>query len=72
MNADTLAGLRRRRELKLADLARLAGLTQQELWALEAGSLTSARLRDIAAYVRALGGRLELTATLDEGPVTLY
>ncbi len=64
----TLASLRARSGLGLAELAEGAGLSEGELWALQDGDLRSARLRDIAAYVRALGGRLEVTAVIDGEP----
>lgn len=70
--AATLQNLRHRRGLNLADVARATGMMEHDLWNLETEELESGRLRDVAAYVRALGGRLELTAHLDEGgPVTL-
>jgi hypothetical protein len=42
--ADTLAGLRRRHGLSLAEVARMSGLTEHETWKLESESLDSARL----------------------------
>jgi hypothetical protein len=67
--ADTIAGLRRRHEFGLADMAAATGLTEAALWKLENQDLRSARLDDVAAYVQGLGARLELTAVLDgDGP----
>jgi hypothetical protein len=66
--ADTLAGLRRRRGLSLAEVARESGLTEHEAWKLETKGLDAAQLRDVAAYIRALGGRLELAAKPDDSP----
>jgi len=76
--AGTIADLRRRRGLSLADIAAATGLSESELWKLETNDLRSARLEDLAAYVQALGGHLELTAVADHGapdgsaPVILY
>jgi hypothetical protein len=76
--ADTIAGLRRRRGLSLADIAAATGLSESALWKLETNDLRSARLEDLAAYVQALGGHLELTAVADHAapdgcaPVILY
>lgn len=59
----TLTSLRARSGLSLADLARGADLSESDLWKLQDGDLRNARLRDIAGYVRAAGGRLELSVT---------
>ena len=65
--AITIAGLRRHFELSLTDLAAQAGLSESALWKLETTDLRFARLDDVAAYVQALGGRLELTTDLGDG-----
>lgn len=63
----TLARLRRNCRLTIADLAGRSDLTARELWHLETEGLTAADVADLAAYVAALGGRLELTTDLDDG-----
>jgi hypothetical protein len=76
--ATTIAGLRRRRGLSLADIAAATGMSESALWKLETSDLRSARIDEVADYVRALGGHLELTAVADHGapdgsqPVILY
>jgi hypothetical protein len=69
--ASKLARLRHDRQLTVADLAGRAGLTARELWHLETEELADADVRDVAAYVAALGGRLELTTDLDDGQLRL-
>ncbi len=65
--ASTLALLRRGQKLSLADLAGSTGLAARELWRLENDELAAAHVADVAAYVRALGGRLELAVTFPDG-----
>jgi hypothetical protein len=65
--ATTIAGLRHHFQLSLTDLAAQSGLSESALWKLETTDLRSARLEDVAAYVQALGGRLELTTDLGDG-----
>ena len=69
--AVTIAGLRRHYQLSLADTAAAAGLSESALWKLETSDLRFARLDDVAAYVRALGARLELTTDLGDGQARL-
>ena len=63
--ASTLQALRRHHGLTLDDLQTRTGLQAQELWELETSGLRSARLSELAAYVRALGGTL--TVVTDDG-----
>jgi hypothetical protein len=63
--AESLAGLRGRRGMSRAELARASGISQWRLSMIEPNGLRSADLPEVAAYIRALGGRLELTASLD-------
>ncbi len=63
--ASTLQRLRRERQLSLADLARRTGLAARDLWRLETEELAAADVADVAAYVRALGGRLRVIAEFD-------
>jgi hypothetical protein len=66
----TLAGLRRERELSIADIAASTGLAEDRVWEIEHTGLQSVELHEAAAYVRALGGRLDLTATFGSGEQT--
>jgi hypothetical protein len=70
--AQTLAGLRRGNGMSLADLATETGISEARLRVIEARGLRVADVREAVAYVRALGGRLTLTAELADGaPVPL-
>lgn len=72
-SADTISGLRSRRGVSIADLAAATGISEERLWVIEDGGLRVAQVREAVACVRALGGRLDLTADLDDsGPVALY
>ncbi len=62
--ASSLGGLRRERGLSLADLAGTSGLSEKWLGSTENGDLRTTSLHEVAAYVRALGGRLELAADI--------
>jgi hypothetical protein len=63
--SSTLAALRRQHRASLDELAERTGLSATALRRLEDDDLRSAELADIAAYVRALGGRLRVTAEFD-------
>ena len=63
----TLAGLRRKRELSIAEVARSSGLSEHRVWEIEHAGLRSVEVHEAAAYVRALGGRLDLTAEFGSG-----
>ncbi len=68
--ARSLAGLRG--GMSLAGLSSKTGISEQRLRDIEARGLRDAEVHEAAAYVRALGGRLTLTARLAEsGPVLL-
>ncbi|QXJ22693.1 XRE family transcriptional regulator [Actinomadura graeca] len=60
--AHRLAEARRRRQLTQKDIAASMGVTQSRVSAIERGSLGRAELGTLAAYVAALGGRLEIVA----------
>jgi phage shock protein A len=66
----TFAALRRERELSIADVAATARLAEHRVWEIEHAGLRSVELHEAAAYVRALGGRLDLTATFGSGERT--
>jgi phage shock protein A len=68
--AQTLAALRG--DNILADLSTETGISEQRLRDIEASGLRAAEVNEVAAYVRALGGRLTLTAKVGESaPVGL-
>jgi phage shock protein A len=70
--AQTLAGLRSDQGISLEDLATETGISEARLRVIEARGLRVADVREAVAYVRALGGRLTLTAELADGaPVPL-
>ncbi len=64
--ATTLRALRRRHGLTFDDLQARTGMQAHQLWELETGGLRSARLSEVAAYLRAL----EETLTLQTGDGT--
>jgi hypothetical protein len=70
--AQILAGLRTSNGMSLADLSAEAGISEERLRFIEERGLRVAQVHEAVAYVRALGGRLTLTAELDESaPVVL-
>jgi hypothetical protein len=71
--ARSLAELRDSRGVTRAVLAGKAGISEQRLRVIEESGLRVAEVHEAVACFRALGGRVELTADLDDsGPVTLY
>jgi DNA-binding XRE family transcriptional regulator len=56
----SLAELRGRSGLTQAELARRLGVRQERVSAIERGELSAAEVRTLAAYVTALGGRLDI------------
>jgi phage shock protein A len=66
----TFADLRRERDLSVADIAASTGLPEHRVWEIEHTGLRCVELHEAAAYVRALGGRLDLTATFGSGERT--
>jgi hypothetical protein len=60
----TLAGLRRNQELTIAEVAASSGLAEHRVWEIEHAGLRSVELSEAAAYVRALGGRLDVAASM--------
>jgi hypothetical protein len=65
--AISLAALRRQQGLSPAGLAAASGLDEKLLHATENGDLRAASLQEVAVYVRALGGSLDLSARIDGG-----
>lgn len=64
-SAVRLRELRERRGLRLADLAGATRMSERELRKLEVDDLGSASVREASAYLRALGGRLIVSAEFD-------
>jgi hypothetical protein len=61
-----------RGSVSMADLSAKTGISEQRLRQIEDGGLRVAEVHEAVAYVRALGGRLTLTAELgDSAPVQL-
>jgi phage shock protein A len=70
--AQSLAGLRQRNGMSLADLAVETGIDEARLRFIEDGGLRVAQVHEAVAYVRAVGGRLILSADVGEpAPVVL-
>jgi DNA-binding XRE family transcriptional regulator len=68
----TLAEARQRTELTQAQMAERMNVRQERVSAIERTDPGALEVRTLAAYVAALGGRLEITARIDGEPVTLY
>ena len=66
-----LAELRARSGLTQAEVADRLGVRQERVSAMERGDVTTMETRTAAAYIEALGGRLEITADFGAGRVTL-
>jgi len=66
-----LAELRARSGLTQAEVAERLGVRQERVSAMERGDVSAMESRTAAAYVEALGGRLEITAELGAGRVIL-
>jgi hypothetical protein len=62
--AQTLGGLRSGNGMSLADLATETGISEERLRVIEARGLRVAEVHEAVAYVRALRGRLTLTAEM--------
>lgn len=61
-----LAELRRAGNLTQADLAAILHVDQSRVSRIERGDLTRTELGTLAAYVKALGGELEISVRFDE------
>ena len=67
----TLAEVRIWMGLSQAQVAERMNVRQERVSAIERGELTATEVRTLAAYVRALGGRLELAADFSGERITL-
>jgi phage shock protein A len=69
--AHTLAEARQRMGLTQAQIARRMNVRQERVSAIERAEPGAAEVRTLAAYVRALGGRLEIVAHIGDERITL-
>jgi phage shock protein A/DNA-binding XRE family transcriptional regulator len=67
----SLASLRERSALTVAELADKAGLTERRVAAIERGGLRYATLHELTAYLRAVGSTLDVRAAADSGQLRL-
>jgi DNA-binding XRE family transcriptional regulator len=67
----SLASLRERSALTVAELADKAGLTERRVAAIERGGLRYATLHELTAYLRAVGSTLDVRAAADGGQLRL-
>ena len=68
---DLLRRLRKAAGLTQAELADRLGVRQERVSAMERGDVTAMETRTAAAYVEALGGRLEIAAEFGSDRVIL-
>ncbi|MEU3165550.1 helix-turn-helix domain-containing protein [Streptosporangium sp. NPDC006930] len=66
VTAIRLTAVRKQLGLRQVDIAERMHVRQERISAIERGELGSATLGTLTAYVQALGGRLEVVATVDE------
>lgn len=69
--AHRLAEIRKAHGLSQQDVARAMGVTQSRVSRIESGDITRAELATVAAYIRALGGHLRVTAAIGSSEITL-
>ncbi|MFJ7057022.1 XRE family transcriptional regulator [Streptomyces microflavus] len=69
VRAHRLAEVRKRQQMTQAAVAKVLGVTQGRVSAIEKGAINRAEVETLAAYVAALGGQLKLVA--DFGDETL-
>lgn len=69
MRAYRLAEVRKRQQMTQTAVARVLGVTQGRVSAIEKGAISRSEVETLAAYVAALGGELKLVA--DFGDETL-
>lgn len=69
--AHTLAEARQRLRLTQAQVARRMNVRQERVSAIERAEPGATEVRTLAAYVAALGGRLEIVAHIGDGRITL-
>ncbi|WP_433402880.1 XRE family transcriptional regulator [Streptomyces sp. CA-146814] len=69
VRAHRLAEVRKRQQMTQAAVAKVLGVTQGRVSAIEKGAINRSEVETLAAYVAALGGQLKLVA--DFGDETL-
>lgn len=69
--AHRLADARKRRHVSQRNLASAMGVSQARVSAIERGKLDRAELSTLAAYVTALGGKLEIVADFGDEKMVL-
>ena len=69
--AQTLAEARQRMRLTQAQVARRMNVRQERVSAIERAEPGATEVRTLTAYVRALGGRLEIIAHIGDERITL-
>lgn len=69
--AHRLAEARKRRHVTQRGLAEAMGVSQARVSAIERGHITQKELSTLAAYVAALGGKLEIVADFGDEKLTL-
>jgi predicted XRE-type DNA-binding protein len=69
--AHRLADARKRRHVSQRNLADAMGVSQSRVSAIERGQLDRAELSTLAAYVAALGGKLEIVADFGDEKMIL-
>jgi predicted XRE-type DNA-binding protein len=71
VRAHRLAEARKNRKLTQHQVAQAMGVTQTRVSQIERGSLNRSEVETLAAYVRALGGQLELVANFGDERLVL-
>lgn len=71
VRAYRLAEVRKRQHMTQTAVARVLGVTQGRVSAIEKGALNRSEVDTLAAYVEALGGRLKLVADFGDESLVL-
>lgn len=71
VRAFRLAEVRKAQALSQRDVARVMGVSQPRVGKIEHGDLEHTELATLRAYVRALGGKVEITATFGDHSVKI-
>ena len=69
--AHRLAEIRRRQHVTQVDIAKTMGITQARVSRIERGELQRSEVETLAAYVRALGGKLKIVADFGDDQYVL-
>lgn len=71
LTGHVLRELRKQQRLSQAQVASIMGVSQRRVSAIERGQMARTEVHTIAAYVQALGGHLQLDATVDGETTTI-